>query len=95
VLWRELEDGGDKRLRSFKERLLKSLQSSERNDESLARTFARDLVLALQAALLVKHASSAVADAFCASRLDGESNAFGLLPRGLDLRAIIGRAGPV
>jgi putative acyl-CoA dehydrogenase len=95
VLWRELEDGGDKRLRSFKERLQKSLQSSGHNDEFLARTFARDLVLALQAALLVKHASAAVADAFCASRLDGESNVFGLLPSGLDLRAIIGRAGPV
>ncbi len=55
----------------------------------------RDLVLALQAALLVKHAPSAVADAFCASRLDGESGAaFGMLPRGLDTRALVERAAP-
>ena len=47
----------------------------------------------LQAALLIKHAPAAVADAFCASRLDGDGGAaFGLLPRGLDVRAIVERA---
>ena len=55
----------------------------------------RDLVQALQAALLVKHAPAAVADAFCASRLDDDGRAFGMLPRGLDLRAVAERAGPV
>jgi len=60
-----------------------------------ARVLARDLVLALQAALLVKHSPPAVADAFCASRLAGEGGtAFGTLPRGLDLRAIAERAAP-
>ena len=44
----------------------------------------RDLVLALQAAFLVKHAPTAVAEAFCASRLGAEGGAFGMLPRGLD-----------
>jgi hypothetical protein len=34
-----------------------------------------------------------VADAFCASRLDGEG-IFGTLPRGLDLRAIAERSAP-
>jgi putative acyl-CoA dehydrogenase len=52
-------------------------------------------VLALQAALLIKHAPSAVADAFCASRLGGEGGgAFGTLPRGLDFQAIAARAAP-
>ena len=71
------------------------LQSSERNDESQARSLVRDLVLALQAVLLVKHAPAAVADAFCASRLGSGGGAFGTLPRGLDLRAIVERATPL
>jgi putative acyl-CoA dehydrogenase len=72
------------------------LSAADRNDESQARVLVRDLVLALQASLLVKHSQAAVADAFCASRLGGESGgAFGTLPRGLDLRAIAERAAPV
>ena len=60
------------------------MRAAERNDEAQARALVRDLVLALQAALLVKHAPPAVADAFCASRLAGEGGAaFGTLPRGL------------
>jgi putative acyl-CoA dehydrogenase len=94
VLKAEL-DAGDARLRAFAERLLQRLSSPERNDEAQARALVRELVLALQAALMVKHAPTAVADAFCASRLTGEgAGAFGLLPRGLDLRAIVERASP-
>ncbi len=96
VLRRELGDGKDVRLRSFADRLQKRLTSGDRNDETQARALVRELVIALQAALLIKHAPSAVADAFCASRLDGEgSTAFGLLPRGLDLRGIAERAAPM
>ena len=95
VLKREL-DGGDARLKAFAERLLDRLTAPERNDEAQARALVRDLVLALQAALLIKHAPAAVADAFCASRLGGEGGgAFGTLPRGLDLRAIVERATPL
>ncbi len=79
VLRRELDDGGDARLRAFTDSLQQRLQSSERNDESQARALVRDLVLALQAVLLVKHAPAAVADAFCASRLGGGGGAFGTL----------------
>jgi putative acyl-CoA dehydrogenase len=44
---------------------------------------------------LVQHAPSAVADAFCASRLaDGGGRQFGAMPRGLDLAAICERARP-
>ncbi len=88
-------DGGDARLKQFAERLLKRLASAERNDETQARALVRELVLALQAALLAKHAPAAVADAFCATRLNGDGGSvFGLLPRGIDARAILERAAP-
>jgi len=95
VLTREL-DGGDARLKTFADALLKRLAGPERNDEAQARALTRDLVLALQAALLLRHAPPAVSDAFCASRLGGErGGAFGTLPRGADTRAIAERAAPV
>ncbi len=96
VLHRELDDAGDARLKTFADRLRQRLRAADRNDESQARVLVRDLVLALQGALLLKHAPSAVADAFCASRLAGEgAAAFGTLPRGLDLRALAERAAPL
>ncbi|HEU5019409.1 MAG TPA: acyl-CoA dehydrogenase family protein, partial [Pseudolabrys sp.] len=86
----------DKRVNAFAARLTARLAAPERNDERQARALTRDLVLALQAALLARHAPAAVADAFCASRLEGEgSSAFGGLPRGVDARAIVARAAPV
>jgi len=95
VLSLELADAGEPRLKTFAGRLQQRLQASDRNDESQARVLVRDLVLALQAALLIKHAPPAVADAFCASRLEGDAGSvFGALPRGLDLRALADRAGP-
>ena len=94
VLKREL-DSDDRRLKAFTAILLARLASPERNDESQARALVRELVLALQAALLIKHAPDDVADAFCAARLPGEEGGtFGLLPRGVDARAIAERAGP-
>jgi putative acyl-CoA dehydrogenase len=95
VLKRELDGGGDARLKTFVGRLMTQLAAPERSDESHARVLVRDLVLALQASLLIKHAPAAVADAFCASRLNGEgAGAFGLLPRGVDAKAIVERAAP-
>jgi putative acyl-CoA dehydrogenase len=95
VLRHEFDGAGDARLKAFAERFQQRLRASERNDESQARVLVRDLVLGLQAALLIKHSPPAVADAFCASRLGGEAgSAFGTLPRGLDLRAIVERAAP-
>ena len=85
--------GGDPRLDRFAASLEASLQA--RPDEAEARRLAERLVLALQASLLVRFAPAPVADAFCASRLDGgHGGAFGTLPRGLDLRAIVERAAP-
>jgi len=89
------ELGTDARLKSFADRLSKRVSAPDRNDEAQARALVRELVLALQAALLIEHAPAVVADAFCASRLDGVGgSALGLLPRGVDLRAIVERAAP-
>ncbi|HEV2376710.1 MAG TPA: acyl-CoA dehydrogenase family protein [Streptosporangiaceae bacterium] len=62
-----------------------------------ARRLAGLIALALQGALLVRHAPAAVADAFCASRLHGEGMAgpaapFGMLPGRPDLAAILERS---
>ncbi len=62
-------------------------------DEVSARRLVERLALVLQGSLLVRHAPAEVADAFCTSRLAGDwGHAFGTLPRGLDLRAIVDRA---
>jgi putative acyl-CoA dehydrogenase len=87
-----LARGADRRL----DRYLLDLEAEFADSvesEGRARRLTERLVLALQGALLVRHAPAAVADAFCASRLarDG-GGAFGTLPRGLDLEAITGRA---
>jgi putative acyl-CoA dehydrogenase len=95
MLLGELGDGKDTRLSRFTDRLRKRLVARDRADESQARVLVRDLVLALQAALLVEYAPSMVADAFYISRLDGETgSAFGLLPRGVDLKGIAERSAP-
>ncbi|MEZ5651632.1 MAG: acyl-CoA dehydrogenase family protein [Burkholderiaceae bacterium] len=63
--------------------------------EAQARRLTESLAVAWQAALLVRHAPEAVADAFCASRLgDSWHGAFGTLGSGLDLPAVIARAYP-
>ncbi|MYS06433.1 DNA alkylation response protein [Streptomyces sp. SID6041] len=60
-----------------------------------ARRLVERLALVLQGSLLVRHGNPAVADAFCASRLDGDRGlAFGTLPTGVDTGAIIARSGP-
>ncbi|MFL5861488.1 MAG: acyl-CoA dehydrogenase family protein [Solirubrobacteraceae bacterium] len=60
-----------------------------------ARRLVEDLAVALQASLLVRHAPPAVADAYCAGRLDGDrGRVYGTLPAGVDAAAIIGRAVP-
>ena len=51
--------------------------------------------LALQASLLVRTPTAAVADAFCASRLGGDwGHAFGTLPAGTDFERIVERHRP-
>ncbi|RMF13181.1 MAG: DNA alkylation response protein [Alphaproteobacteria bacterium] len=69
--------------------------ASGRVHESVARRLVERMALLLQASLLVRHSPPAVTDAFIASRLAGEwGHAYGTLPDGLDLEAILARAFP-
>ncbi|XAH26090.1 isovaleryl-CoA dehydrogenase [Xylophilus sp. GW821-FHT01B05] len=64
-------------------------------DEADGRRLAEDIALAVQAALLVRAAPAAVADAFCATRLGGQGGrSYGTLPAGTDFAAILSRAMP-
>ncbi len=86
----------ERRLAAFAATLSARLAKPNLADETQARVLARDLVLGLQGALLVRHAPSALADAFCAARLgEDRGGAFGVLPRGVDTRAIVARAAPM
>jgi putative acyl-CoA dehydrogenase len=94
----ELAAGADPRLDSHLERSRERAQAAFAGEDPQfqARRVVEDLAVGLQASLLVRHAPSAVADAFCATRLAGEGGrAYGTLPAGVDAGAIIERAFPV
>ena len=60
-----------------------------RIEECEARRFAERIAIALQASLLIRFSPAAISDAFCASRLGGESGrAFGTLSSGVDFQAV-------
>ncbi|MFF0223146.1 acyl-CoA dehydrogenase family protein [Streptomyces sp. NPDC004629] len=87
-----LARGADARLDAAVARLKDRLAET---DQVGARRLVEAMALALQASLLVRHAPAAIADAFCASRLGGDwGHAFGTLPAGADLNAILDRALP-
>jgi putative acyl-CoA dehydrogenase len=84
--------GGDARLDAFTLELRAEL-GKPGDLETRARRLVERLALALQASLLVRHSPAAVADAFCAGRLGGDSgHAFGTLPAATDFAAILERA---
>ncbi|MEH0971100.1 isovaleryl-CoA dehydrogenase [Micromonospora sp. CPCC 205546] len=86
--------GADARLDAAVHRVRADL-SDPGDVELRARRVVERLALVLQGSLLVRHGHPAVADAFCASRLDGDhGQAYGTLPRGVDFAAIISRAVP-
>lgn len=89
-----LAAGSDARFDDALARLTKEL--SDHDDIELrARRIVEQMALVLQGSQLLQHAPSAVADAFCATRLDRDwGDAFGTLPSGLDLDPIIERAVP-
>jgi putative acyl-CoA dehydrogenase len=86
--------GADARLDAF----VWSLRDEFADPEALevrARRVVERMALALQGALLVRHAPAAVADAFCASRLAGDAGLqYGTLPPGVDCGAIVARHVP-
>jgi putative acyl-CoA dehydrogenase len=85
--------GGDRRLDAWVAKLEDELARPE-DAERRARRLVERMALALQAALLVESAPTAVADAFCASRLDEGGLGFGTLPPRCDAAAIVARATP-
>ncbi|MEB3966557.1 acyl-CoA dehydrogenase family protein [Streptomyces kunmingensis] len=88
--------GADRRLDEAASRLRKDLAGLGADPDALqfrARRLVESLALVLQGSLLVRHGEPAVADAFCASRLDRDWGvAFGTLPLGVDTSAILDRA---
>ena len=86
--------GADRRLDRWVEALCADL-SDRAELEFRARGLVDRIALAVQGALLLRSAPTAVADAFCASRLDGVgARQFGTLPCGVDAAAIVARAAP-
>ncbi len=89
----ELASGADPRFDAHLARVRDAVTAlGEGEPQWRARAIVEDLAVALQASLLLRHAPSAVADAFCAGRLGGGGRAFGTLPPGVDADAIVERA---
>ncbi len=104
----DLAAGGDRRLDAAGARLRDELKEATvsaspvaagTGAEYRARRLAGQVAVTMQAALLVRDAPGAVADAFCASRLDpgaaagtGPGVPFGTLPDGLDLGPVLTRS---
>jgi putative acyl-CoA dehydrogenase len=97
-----LARGGDRRLDAAIDALGAALADREQL-QFRARGIAGLVACVLQGALLVRHAPTAVADAFCATRLGDVADGggatsrhmlFGTLPRGAATDAVIRRAAP-
>jgi len=88
----ELAAGADARFDDALSRLKKELTDAG-DIELRARRVVELMALVFQGSQLLRHAPTAVADAFCVSRLARDwGGAFGTLPTGLDLAPIIERA---
>jgi putative acyl-CoA dehydrogenase len=94
AIWTEIElgRGADRRLDAAIGQLRDNWQLLTA-DPTQPRRLVERLALVLQGSLIVRHSPAEVADAFCASRLAGDwGRAFGTLPPGINLRAIIDRS---
>lgn len=90
----ELAQGANKYLDAAIKTVKNELRNTE-DQETRARRLTETLALTLQASLLVRHAPSAVSDAFCASRLGGHwGREYGTLSTHCDFDVIINRAEP-
>ena len=68
-------------------------QNSGTDSEREARSLAEKTALALQGSLVVRYSSSAVADAFCSSRIAGNyGHTFGTLPNEVNVQSILDAA---
>ena len=84
--------GADARLDAAVAALEGELSETPETEWSARRTVER-MALTFAGSLLVRHAPSAVAEAYCASRLGGDwGRTFGTLPGSVDAKAIVERA---
>jgi putative acyl-CoA dehydrogenase len=93
----EAAKGADHRLDAClheTEALLRDVGRDPAGTTHLARRLASRMALLLQGSLLARFAPAAVADLFCATRLDRMEGTFGALPTGLDVVAVLDRATP-
>ncbi len=90
----DLAAGADPRYDAFVDGLQREFADTEQV-ELRARRIVERMALALEGSLLVRHAPPAIADAFCAARLDGDAGLnYGTLPAGSDIGAILERHTP-
>jgi len=86
--------GSDPRLDDAVDELKRQL-SDQTDVEARARRVVELMAVVLEASLLVRHADPAVAEAFCASRLDSNGGrTFGTLPPSAELAGIVRRHQP-
>jgi putative acyl-CoA dehydrogenase len=84
--------GANKHLDQGIDRIEAELRRPEEH-EARARRIVEQMAVTLQASLLIRHSPNAMADAFCATRLDADGGAvYGGLPAGMDQLAIVERA---
>jgi putative acyl-CoA dehydrogenase len=88
-----LAQGADRRLDRHVAALNQTL-GSRTFEEADGRRLAGAIATALAAALLVRHSTPAIADAYCASRLGETQCIFGTLDARADHKAIVARAAP-
>ncbi len=90
----ELGDGhGDHRLAAAIERLHRELKDTTEMPYR-ARQLTEEIALTLQAKLLLEAGNSDVSDGFIASRLGHRAGAYGALPRGVAVEALLRRSAP-
>jgi putative acyl-CoA dehydrogenase len=88
----DLAAGADRHLDEAIDRLRKAVLAPE---ETTARRLVEAMAVALQAALLVRHGTPAIADAFTATRLAGDrGRAYGTLPPSVGVKEVLDRAVP-
>jgi putative acyl-CoA dehydrogenase len=90
----EIANGSDARLdRAVAD--LKGELANAAEPEARARRVVEEMAVVLQGSLLIRYGDAAVADAFCASRLDGDwGHSLGTLPPGTKFAAIVDRHRP-
>ena len=92
----ELARGADRRFDDALDRFDRELADLDAI-EHRARRLVESMALLFEGSLVLQHSPAAVADAFCASRLDGGAAGaavFGTLPAGLDTATIVARHRP-